>query len=169
VVDGIPQDGNPRLSSNEIESIDVLKDAASAAIYGTRGANGVIIVTTRKGKEGSPKFNVDYSTGIQRIISNGLPLLNSREQLFFNNIVATNEDDRFATNFEQAFRNDTDIRDVLLTDDALISNVGLNLSGGTDKVKYSLSGGYFDLEGIVHGSSFQRYNVRGSGTYSKNK
>ena len=69
VVDGVPFDGDPGLSPNEIESIDVLKDAASAAIYGTRGAGGVILVTTKSGKEGEMRISVDANYGIQKIRS----------------------------------------------------------------------------------------------------
>ena len=69
------------MSPNEIESIDVLKDAASAAIYGTRGAGGVILVTTKSGKEGEMRISVDANYGIQKITS-GLDLVNASESIY---------------------------------------------------------------------------------------
>ncbi|MDO6425339.1 TonB-dependent receptor plug domain-containing protein, partial [Saccharophagus degradans] len=65
VVDGIPQEGDPRLSPNEIETIDILKDAASTAVYGTRGAAGVILITTKQGKEGAMSISLNASNSFQ--------------------------------------------------------------------------------------------------------
>lgn len=83
VVDGVPQEGDPRISPNEIETIDILKDAASCAIYGTRGAAGVILITTKKGKEGKISASFDASYGIKKITSTDY-LMNTQEQTYFN-------------------------------------------------------------------------------------
>ncbi len=90
VVDGVPYEDDPRISPNEIQTIDVLKDAASCAIYGTRGAAGVILITTKQGKEGKLKISVDGNYGIQRITS-GTPLMNAREQSYFDIIAERNK------------------------------------------------------------------------------
>ena len=68
-MDGIPYNGDPKLSNSEIETIDVLKDAASAAIYGTRGSGGVILITTKQGKAGTMKVGIDSYYGVQQITS----------------------------------------------------------------------------------------------------
>ena len=81
VVDGVPQEGDPRISPNEIETIDILKDAASCAIYGTRGAAGVILITTKKGKEGKMSASFDASYGIKKITSTDY-LMNTQEQTY---------------------------------------------------------------------------------------
>ena len=85
VVDGIPFEDNPNISPEQIESIDILKDGASASIYGVRASNGVILITTKKGKEGKPRVSLNSFYGIQNITS-GLPLMNITEQLYQNNV-----------------------------------------------------------------------------------
>ena len=82
VVDGVPQEGDPRISPNEVETIDILKDAASCAIYGTRGAAGVILITTKKGSAGAMKVTFDGSFGVKKIVSNDF-LMNASEQNYF--------------------------------------------------------------------------------------
>jgi len=87
VVNGIPQIGDPGLASNEIETIDILKDAASTAVYGSRGAAGVILITTKSGKDGVLKVDFDYNYGIQNL-GEGSPLMNTEDQVFYE--IATN-------------------------------------------------------------------------------
>ena len=82
VVNGIPQIGDPGLAPNEIETIDVLKDAASTAVYGSRGAAGVILITTKSGKDGVLKVDLDYTFGIQTL-GEGSPLMNTADQVFY--------------------------------------------------------------------------------------
>ncbi len=91
VVDGVPYESDPGLSSNEIESIDVLKDAASAAIYGTRGAGGVILITTKQGKEGQAKISFDAYYGVQEVTS-GVDLMTSEEQTLVDMLVGRMSD-----------------------------------------------------------------------------
>ena len=85
VVDGVTYIENPNITPQEIESIEVLKDGASAAIYGSRASGGVILITTKKGKEGQMKVNLDSYYGVQNITS-GLPLANTLEALYINDI-----------------------------------------------------------------------------------
>ncbi len=170
VVDGIPQPGVPRLNSNEIETIDIIKDAASAAIYGVQGGHGVILITTKKPKEGKAQINFDYTTGIQRIISEKTPLLNSSEQLYARNVAIRNGGPFFSLNVEDALRNDDfDIRDVLIIDDALQSTYNLGVSGGSKEISYNVSGTYHEQEGVIINSNFKRHNVRASTVYDKGR
>jgi TonB-linked SusC/RagA family outer membrane protein len=168
VVDGVPQsNGDPGLNPNEIETIDVLKDAASASIYGTRAAGGVILITTKKGKAGNTKIGIDMSNGIQ-IITRETPLMDTNEQIFFdarnprlNSLPAAG--DRFS------LLNNNDLRDFTNNDLAEVNRYNFNISGGLDDINYSLTAGYFSQEATVVNSTLKRYNMRGNVTLKKNK
>ncbi|PKA99694.1 TonB-linked SusC/RagA family outer membrane protein [Flavobacteriaceae bacterium MAR_2009_75] len=175
VVDGIPFDGDPKLSINEIETIDVLKDGASAAIYGTRGAAGVILITTKKGKEGQMKIAVDSYYGLQHITS-GTPLLNVEDRLYAQFIQgAALSDTRYGntwTVIEQSphfLTNNTDLMGVIENDLAPIQNHSLTVSGGRDGLTYSLTGSYFNQEGAIIKSGYDRFNVRANSQFVKGK
>ncbi|WP_077402855.1 SusC/RagA family TonB-linked outer membrane protein [Cellulophaga omnivescoria] len=167
VVDGIPQQGDPRLSANEIETIDVLKDAASAAVYGTRGAAGVILITTKKGKEGAMRVEFNHSYGIQDLGKN-IPLLNTKEQVYFETQIKRYYPQAFdpGPNRPEWLNNDNDLRDIVLINNTESKTYNLNISGGTDKFTYNVVGGYFDADGVLVGSSFKRYNGRANTTYN---
>lgn len=168
VVDGVPQsNGDPGLNPNEIETIDVLKDAASAAIYGTRAAGGVILVTTKKGKPGNTAIQLEVINGLQKI-TRQTPLMNTREQIFFdqNNPLITGSparSDRFS------LLNDNDLRDLTENDLARIDRYNFNISGGNDDANYSVIMGLFNQEGIVINSSLKRYNLRANLNMKKSK
>ncbi|WP_163397324.1 SusC/RagA family TonB-linked outer membrane protein [Flavobacterium fluviatile] len=176
VVDGIPQEGDPRISPNEVESIDVLKDAASAAIYGTRGASGVILITTKKGKSGAMSVRMDGSYGFERI-GDGQPLLNAVDQTYMNMVQDRNlngsKDDVInigpLTENPDRFQYDTDLSSLLFIDDASTQNYTLNVSGGDKNLKYSFVGGFFDRKGIIYKSGFQRFNTRANVNFKKDK
>lgn len=167
VVDGIPQEGDPRLSSNEIETIDVLKDAASSAVYGTRGAAGVILITTKKGKEGSMKVDFSTTNGIQRL-GVGTPLMNASQQLYFEVQQKLNYPSAFdpGPSRPEWLNNDNDLRDIVLVKDAESKTYNLNISGGNKNLTYNVAGGYFSAGGTLIGSDFKRYNGRASTTYN---
>ncbi len=175
VVDGIPFNGDPRLSMNEIEKIDVLKDAASAAVYGTRGSGGVILITTKRGKAGLMKVGVDSYVGFQDITS-GVPLMSFEEDLYQGFIAANHLN---GTNFGNAwtplesnrygFTNRADLTNVLQNNHALVQNHSLSVSGGKDGLQYSIVGNYFNQEGMLINSGFERYNVRANTSYNKRK
>lgn len=132
--------------SEDIQSIEVLKDASATAIYGSRGANGVIMVTTKKGTIGKPKidFNTSYSSQTE---INRLDLLNADQFLdYTREVIPDYVDHGAATDWQdQIFRNGG------------IQNYQLSVSGGSDQVNYYVSGSYFDQEGIIIGSDFKRY------------
>ena len=175
VVDGIPQDGDPKLSSNEIETIDILKDAASAAIYGTRGSGGVILVTTKRGKAGQMKISADSYYGIQKITS-GIELMNFEEQMYeyftwARNNNSSHADDTWTqleTN-KNNFTNNSDLLNVIQQDNASIQNHSVQISGGTDNLTYSVVGNYFSQDGSIINTYYDRFNVRGNTTFKKGR
>jgi len=165
VVNGIPQIGDPGLASNEIETIDVLKDAASTAVYGSRGAAGVILITTKSGKDGVLKVDFDYTYGIQ-VLGQGSPLMNTEDQVFYE--IATSLNTGIGVpinNNPEWINNDTDFDTYVLNQDAEVKTYNLNVSGGTDKLSYSAVGSLFDQDGSLINSNFKRYNGRISTTY----
>ena len=175
VVDGVPFDGDPGLSPNEIESIDVLKDAASAAIYGTRGAGGVILVTTKSGKEGEMRISVDANYGIQKITS-GLDLVNASESIYLACLFAA-KGEQIAPNYvwnslwqnTNLFANDSNVLPMVECDNQPMSNVSLTLSGGKNNITYSLIGNFFKQDGILLNSGYERYNIRANSTFKKSR
>lgn len=173
VVDGIPFDGDPKLSINEIETIDVLKDGASAAIYGTRGAAGVILITTKKGKEGQMKISLDSYYGLQHITS-ATPLLNVEDKLYTTFLQgAAMNDSRYGntwTTIEQSphlLTNNTDLVDVIQNDMAPVQNHSLTLSGGKDGLTYNITGNYYGQEGVIIKSGYDRFNVRANSQFKR--
>lgn len=175
VVDGVPQEGDPRISTNEIETIDVLKDAASCAIYGTRGAAGVILITTKTGKGGGLKISLDASYGIRKITS-GVSLMNTSEQAYFDMVKGRNIngvlDDEYTlemNKYEYLMQNDTELLSKAIVDNASTQSYSMNISGGNEKAAYNIVAGYYDENGIIINSAFQRFNTRANLSYNNNK
>ncbi|KAA5824794.1 TonB-dependent receptor [Algibacter amylolyticus] len=175
VVDGIPFDSDPGLSISEIESIDVLKDAASASIYGTRAAGGVILITTKKGKVGQMSIRVNSEYGFQDI--NPTFDLMTKEQYTYVQLTSTsinqvktkgNVDGDIHRN-PNNFTNNSTLDDLLLNDMAPIQNHSINISGGKEGLTYSFNGNYFGQEGIFYNSDFKRYNIRSNVEFKKDK
>ena len=170
VVDGYPISGSlATVNPNDIESLEVLKDAASAAIYGSRGANGVILVTTKKGNSGKPSisYNAYVSTSNRYVRDNINPTAsewaNTIENGISNGTFDVSEMDPDLLNYRlNAFKNSPD---VVAAEDWLFrngysNNHDLSISGGTEDVKYFASIGYLNTEGIVITQGFERYNAR---------
>ncbi len=162
IVDGVQINGGIEyLNQADIESIEVLKDAASAAIYGARAANGVIIVTTKRGKDGQMAVNYNGYVGFQQPWRR-LDLLNATEYATLLNeaTVAGGGGLRFPD--PAAFGNGTDWQDAVFSNRAGVMNHELSLSAGTEKSSYFASLGYFDQEGIVapSNSQFNRLTMR---------
>jgi TonB-dependent starch-binding outer membrane protein SusC len=161
VVDGFPYSGNPTLLNNaDIESIEILKDASATAIYGSRGANGVVIITTKKGKKGKTTVEYDGYMGWQTIRKK-IDMMNAHEYALFYNEQAAN--DGLAPHFTQAeidsFGEGTDWQDLVLRT-APIQSHSVSLSGGGDNTRFSISGGNFNQDGIVIGSNYVRNSIR---------
>ena len=195
VVDGQPLNsgsqtnagGLNQLNPNDIDKIDVLKDASATAIYGSRGANGVVMVTTKRGKSGQSRINFDYYTGTQEI-SKKMKVLNAQQFAEFNkeatntaylervpgasvndpnNVRPAGLRYRYPQGVEFPdvnFNNPSsltsyDYQDMIFRK-APISNYQLSASGGNDKVQYFLSGNYLKQDGIIQKSGIDRYTVR---------
>ncbi|MCL7765070.1 TonB-dependent receptor [Polaribacter sp. Z014] len=166
VVDGIPFEGDPKLSTSEVESIDVLKDAASAAIYGTRGAAGVILITTKKGKEGTMKIRAESYYGVQNITSSTY-IMDANDRLYshflqswaVNGNVYGNTWHSAEQNPTQ-LTNNTNLINYVTNDSAPIENYSLTLSGGQNGLTYNIVGNFFSQDGTVINSSYERFNVR---------
>jgi TonB-linked SusC/RagA family outer membrane protein len=169
VIDGVVSDkfAFDGLSAEEVENVTVLKDGAAASIYGSRAANGVILVTTRRGKIGAPEFTYSGSVGIQTPI--GIPpTLTAYEHaevintgLRYSRIPETDPRYYTADELEYFRQNSWDWIDELWRDPANTQHA-LNVSGGTDGVRYFLSGSYFHGTGSFDNLSFRRMTSRGN-------
>ncbi|MBK7212122.1 MAG: TonB-dependent receptor [Bacteroidales bacterium] len=158
VVDGIVVDngGIDYLNSSDIESIEVLKDAASCAIYGARAANGVILVSTKKGKAGSLLVNYSAYFGTQAP-SKKLDLLNATQYATLQNEASVNSGGGKIFPDPESFGAGTDWQSAIFNNNAGIQNHELSVSGGNDRSTFYTSFGYFNQEGIVT-SSISNYN-----------
>lgn len=171
VVDGYPISGSlATVNPNDIESLEVLKDAASAAIYGSRGANGVILVTTKKGKSGRPSISYNaYVSSSSRYVGDVEQLktagewANELETGIANGTYDVSELDPALVDYRiNAYRNSPD---VVAVEDWLFrtgysTNHDLSISGGSEDVNYFASVGYLNTQGIVITQGFERYNAR---------
>lgn len=161
IVDGIAVGGIDYLNPGDIESIDVLKDAASAAIYGARAANGVVLITTKGGKAG--KMSITYSgyTGIQNV-ANTLDMLDAEQYRMLMNEGARNAGLSEPFDLNEIPLHNTNWQDELFVKNAPIQNHEISISGGNDKTTYVSSLSYFTQQGIIGGdkSQFDRITAR---------
>lgn len=164
VVDGVPMvttDGNSNvnfLNSDEIESIEVLKDASAAAIYGTRAAAGVILVTTKRGKTGKTKYSFNMSYGFQHM-QKPYDVMGSEKYVeAINQSYQNSGYDDFITSTTDL--NHTDWWEECIRDYSPMVNASFNASGGTEKYKYSLTATYFDQESFYNYGEWKRFTVR---------
>ena len=177
VVDGYPVDNLQMLNPNDIETIDVLKDASATAIYGSRGANGVILISTKRGKAGQSVISYDSYYGSQKILKS-MDFLSVKDQAqyyydgvknqnldakkdvsgdplkWFNAVPATIMDVLSGKN-----TTDVDAFDAIFRTAPMQSHT-LSASGGSEKVRYAVSGEYMNQEGVVLSSNFNRYSFR---------
>ncbi|MEO1011547.1 MAG: TonB-dependent receptor [Bacteroidota bacterium] len=170
VVDGFPINGNPSyINPNDIESIEVLKDASATAIYGSRGANGVVMITTKTGKAGISKIEFETYTGFQEVRKR-IDLLNAQEFVEIANERAANDGQSpfFAEDEFASVGEGTDWQDAIFRT-APIQNHVLTFTGGNENTQYSVSASLFDQEGIVINSGFERYTLRGNISSKINK
>lgn len=197
VIDGIPLEDNTgtnaagkasdmsfnsnplnNINPNDIESIEILKDASSAAIYGSRGANGVVLVTTKQGKAGKTKIDANYEFGISRV-NRRIDVMDAKEWMEFETAARNNTWATTLKNNPDAVRgnntmiptefsdpewlarigNGTDWQDVLFRT-AFTHNVQISASGGSEKTQFMFSAGYLDQEGVVDQNEYNRLSVR---------
>lgn len=173
VIDGFPVEDasvGSSINPNDIESIDVLKDASATAIYGARGANGVIIITTRKGVIGAPKVTYDGSYGIQRA-TRKIPVMDAYEFVRLQNEIYTTAEMTGTNGYFGTYNGKTytledyrnsaqfDWQDLILKDAPQQSH-NISFTGGTSDVRYNASASYFDQDGVVIGSNYNRIQGR---------
>lgn len=160
VIDGIAvlNGGIDNINPNDIESIDVLKDA-SAAIYGSRASNGVILVTTKKGKSGAPVLNYNGYVGIQQPIKK-VKFANATQYATLRNEAVTNDGGTAPFANPSQYGTGTNWQDVIFSNNAMIQDHNLSISGGTEKSTYYTSFGYYDQQGIILKdlSDYTRFN-----------
>lgn len=160
VVDGFPISNANMLNLADIETIDVLKDASATAIFGARGANGVVIVTTKKGKAGKTKVTYEGRLSLQKSIKK-FDMLNASEYMQLMNIQQEND-------FGTKYFSDTDIQNAgvgtdwqdLVYHTAPLHEHSVNISGGSEKTRFSLGVSYYDQEGILRETDYGRITLR---------
>ncbi len=166
VIDGFPTTGNLNsINPNDIESIEILKDASATAIYGSRGSNGVVMVTTKRGREGHSNVNFESYYGVQTV-RRKIPLLNAREYAEFINEARVNGGGAPYFDGSSADRPSvsslgagTNWQDEVFRE-APIQSYQLSFTGGETKTRYAISGSYFNQQGIILNSYFKRYSLR---------
>lgn len=185
IIDGMPtdQDGMESVNPADVESIEVLKDAASGAIYGARAANGVILVTTKKGKQGKAQINYNFSYGWQsawkhRDVTGAVDYATLMNEKYINAGQTLGADKQYLkdpwnivdANGDKVTGFGTDWQKALFNDNAPIMQHDVSVSGASDKGNYYLSIGYFTQEGIVGGnygqSNYDRLTIRSNNNYT---
>ena len=168
VIDGVlVGDGSGNLNPADIESISVLKDAASTAIYGSMGANGVIVVTTKKGKSGKATINLSAKTGITQLNKGGFSVMNGSELYDYYKSFSNQEAIQFPQYQDNLRNKNFDWWDSA-TDLGVAQDYNVSISGGTDKMKSYISLGLYDESGAVKGYDLTRYNFRFNVDYQVN-
>ncbi len=166
VLDGTPFFGSINdINTNDVESIEILKDASAVAIYGTRGANGVILITTKRGKTGKPRINYNAYTGIEGFSHKLEPMSPERYvQKYADFLAARGEtQDRVLPNQAEIDNyNEGETTDWLdeVSQTGRITDHNLSISGGTEDLQYFVGGGYLKQEGIIKGFQFERASIR---------
>ncbi len=170
IVDGMPIDGGiDYLNPNDIQSIEVLKDAASGAVYGARAANGVVLVTTKSGKEGKVKISYDFSMGFQSPWKHR-EVLDATQYAIMRNEASINDGGSIIYADPYSYGKGTDWQKEVFNNNAPVVQHQLSASGATEKINYYLSLGYYEQEGIVGGnynrSNYRRMTMRSNTTYT---
>lgn len=164
VVDGMTTDNINYLNPNDIESIDILKDASATAIYGARGANGVILISTKRSNLERPaEFSINYYNGIQNV-ARTVPVTNAREYALLANEAAMNEGNAPPFGNPDVFGEGTDWQNEIFRT-APIQNLNISASGGTATTSYNVSGSYSSQDGIIRENNLDRISLRLNNEY----
>ena len=159
ILDGVAISANDFNTINpaDIESMSVLKDASSTSIYGARAANGVIVITTKRGRN-MDRTNINYrmQMGWSAIAAGKWDLMNTQERIQYEKEIGMTA----GQNYDFLAKTDINWMDVVFNDNAMLQSHEVSVSGATDKTNYYLSGGYYDQQGIAPGSLFERYSLR---------
>lgn len=161
VIDGFPVSNANLINLSDIETIDILKDASATAIYGSRGANGVIIVTTKRGKAGKTNVTYDGSYGVQTLRKK-FDMCNAKEYMQLVNIQQINDfGSEYFSQDEINNGENIDWQDLVYRS-AITQDHSVNISGGDKKTRLALGLSYFDQEGIIRNTDFNRITIRGN-------
>lgn len=167
VVDGMFMDDISFLSTHDIESMEVLKDASATAMYGSRGANGVIIVTTKQGTEGKAVVNFTASEGFQ-FNNSSFEMANATEYATLLNEALVNTGGKPKFDDPASLGKGTNWFDEIFRV-ASVRDYQLSVSGGSEKVRYNLSAGYYQQDGIITGNTYNRFTLRANNSYKISK
>lgn len=168
IIDGVPtKDGINAISPNDIEDISILKDASSASIYGARASNGVVLVTTKKGRSGKPRFSFNAYSGVQSP-EKYIKMTNTREYVTaFNTAAAVDGRKQIPLGMLDTLPNIDYQHQVLKS--ANLTNMQLSVSGGSENTQYMVSASYFTQEGLIKNSAYDRLSIRSSVTSTLSK
>ncbi len=158
IVDGVPQGGLQDLSTADILSIEILKDASSAAIYGSRGSNGVVLITTKKGTAGKARISLSASAGVQTLM-NKQDMMNAQQ--YYDLIESTGQTYSWTSSELRLLSRgeSTDWQDAV-TQNGSFQNYNFSVSGGTEAVTHFLGLSYYDQQGTIRNSSFNKMTAR---------
>ncbi len=159
ILDGVPIEASSfnAISPSDIESISVLKDASSTSIYGARAANGVVVITTKRGRDtGKARVTLRGQWGFSQLAGSNWDLMNTAERIQYEKEIGQDLGDDY---YSKVMGTDINWLDEVF-DNAFTQNYDLSVSGATDRTNYFFSGGFMDQDGITFGSSFRRYTLR---------
>ena len=159
ILDGVPISSSDfnAISPSDIESVSVLKDASSSSIYGARAANGVVVITTKRGTTSdNAKVTFRSQYGISQLAHGKWNLMNTTERIDFEKEIGLDA----GKNYDILSKTNVNWLDVVFNDRALLHSYDLSISRATDKMNYYVSGSFYDQDGIAMGSTFRRYNMR---------
>ena len=160
ILDGVPIESSSfnAISPSDIESISVLKDASSTSIYGARAANGVVVITTKRGrKTDGAKVTFRGQWGFSQLAGNNWDLMNTAERIKYEKEIGLDLGDDYYNKIKNI---DVNWMDAVYNNNAPSQSYDLSVNGATDKTNYYVSGSFFDQDGITIGSAFRRYNLR---------
>ena len=164
VVDGMLLDDISFLSPQDVESVEVLKDASATAIYGSRGANGVVLISTQKGRAEEPQVSARTSYGVQRV-NNKIDMVNAENFAMLANESAENEGRSPVFQNSDQFGAGTNWQDLLINDSAPIQKYNISASGGGEQMSYNISANYYDETGVFRDADFRRVTFRANNEY----
>lgn len=172
VIDGMAGASISDINPQDIETISILKDAASSAIYGSRAANGVILITTKKGSEGSARITYSGNVSFEKVTKRLNLVTDYADFMEIQNagLLANGQAPRFSQGKNDEWRNDagrnptiypnTDWQDHIYRSPSVVQNHNITANGGTKTVRYNLSFGYVDNPGMIYHSNYKRYQMR---------
>lgn len=157
VLDGIPFVGSiGEINPNDVKSIEILKDASATAIYGSRGANGVILITTNRGQKGKPKISYNGYHGLQTLFSE-YPMMNGPEFAAYRKLA-----NKFTNGLDEADSVNTNWQDLFFNKTAMVTSQNINVSGGTEAGGYTFGGEYYKNESLTPTQQYTRFSFRGA-------